>query len=408
MRCDGDEYAAPGLRVAPTADGTWLVSATTGDSVVYRVNADKQDRLTLPNDFDRTTMFVATAADGTLHIAADTTHPDGSGSKVTYPGGVTHVALVNGAFKSEVVFDNPEKYTSVIDFDIGPKATPTMWILSDAPDQISKAAQNSNGAWDVAVIPKGDYTRFVLANDGSVVPVAYRKDGNANYDVYGNVGGMDVKLAGTQLDYSFPTVTYTAPLAVPAADGPLFALALGEDVGISVVPVKAGAAPQVQTKIKGTDQPYPTCMTPGDLKTCKGTCHETAVGGGGVEPNAFAIGMTDDGRSWLAYVETRVDQVIAYSPQGDPGAETCIGNVQSDASKGVLHLVSVTADGAAKEVLSMPVDRPGGADSFGDFSADAHFIDARAFGKDIAIGLRTGWITDKKAVRVIRIDTSKL
>jgi hypothetical protein len=69
----------------------------------------------------------------------------------------------------------------------------------------------------------------------------------------------------------------------------------------------------------------------------------------------------------------------------------------------------VPLDGsAASDALSMPIDRPG---TLGIFAAsgdgdDPRLIDARGFGKDLAIGVRTGW--KENAVRVVRIDTSKL
>jgi hypothetical protein len=129
-----------------------------------------------------------------------------------------------------------------------------------------------------------------------------------------------------------------------------------------------------------------------------------------MEARAFALAWTDDGVAWLVYEVTAFDQIIAYGPQGDPGVQFCVGNVSTDASKGTLHVVRVALDGSApKEVLSMPIDRPGTPDVFqplGDFD-DPRFIDARGFGKDLAIGVRTGWFNGN-AVRVVRIDTTKL
>ena len=39
---------------------------------------------------------------------------------------------------------------------------------------------------------------------------------------------------------------------------------------------------------------------------------------------------------------------------------------------------------------------------------DAQRLDARAFGHDLALGLRTGWVGQPHAVRVLRLDTSAL
>jgi hypothetical protein len=128
-----------------------------------------------------------------------------------------------------------------------------------------------------------------------------------------------------------------------------------------------------------------------------------------MEDSAFALAWTDDGIAWVAYVITVFDQTIAYSVQGDPGAGFCIGNVDKDASQAALHLVRAPLDGSMpEEVMIMPIDRPGGADAFQEYNGLFRFIDARGFGKDLAIGARTGWIGGPNAVRVLRLDTAKL
>jgi hypothetical protein len=183
-------------------------------------------------------------------------------------------------------------------------------------------------------------------------------------------------------------------------------VAIAHGDGIHVVGESA-QAPETEVTISGTTAATPTCVTPTDQTMCTGTCHETSSG---MEARAFALAWTDDGVAWLAYVVTAFDQIIAYGLQGDPGVQFCVGNVSQDASKGTLHVVRVALDGSApKEVLSMPIDRPGNGDAFeplGDFD-DPRFVDARGFAKDLAIGVRTGWF-GSNAVRVVRLDTTKL
>jgi hypothetical protein len=165
-------------------------------------------------------------------------------------------------------------------------------------------------------------------------------------------------------------------------------------------------AAETEVTVPGTKAPAPTCVTPTDSALCKDTCNETASG---VEKHAFALGWTEDGVGFLAYVVTQLDQTISYGLQGE--ISFCVGNVTSDRSTATLHLVRIPVDGsAAEEVLSMPIDRPGARDAFdpGDGFSDPRFVDVRGFGKDLAIGVRTGWSNDAHAIRVLRIDASKL
>jgi hypothetical protein len=113
--------------------------------------------------------------------------------------------------------------------------------------------------------------------------------------------------------------------------------------------------------------------------------------------------------AWLAYVVTAFDQTISYAIEQEPGPPLCFGQVTKDSSLGTLHLVRVALDGSAPtEALVMPIDRPGGI-ARSDLYESVRVIDARGSGKDLALGVRTGWDVSKhSAVRVLRVDTTKL
>lgn len=402
--CDDWEFAAPGVRVAPAPDGTWLVTASSNERYVYRLTGsadEKQDGL--PQPFMRTPMVLALDTKGAPQIVADTTlGPD-------YVGGINHAKLENGSFALSTVHDRPDKYVPVIDFEVGPDDVPHVWFVDDAPSSFGHAIPDGKGGWKVDPLPP-TYDHFTLASDGSIVALAAQGDiNNGIYQLHVQMNGVD-----TPVGKSFPTFGFSLPqVAIAATPMPMpiaglkFAAALAAADGLHVIR-EASAAGVKEDVIAAAKQGTPVCKTPIDNALCVGTCKETMVE---MEPRAFAVGWTNDGTVWLGYIETTYDQTIAYSLQGDPGAEFCVGNVDSDSSKGTLHLYRFAIDGSApQEVLTMPIERPGGGDSFGgsfgDYYGSGRSVDVRGFGKDLAIGVRTGFRSAEKAVRVLRLDTT--
>jgi hypothetical protein len=411
LRCNDTEMAAPGVRVAPAPDATWLATSSTNDRHVYRLTSSAAERQEgVPKDFLRTTMSLALAPDGTPHLGADTTMVANQGS-VTYVGGATHTSFANGTWTSSLVHHTPGKYTPVLDLEVGGDGVPRMWLVSDAPSTYSLATPDGASGWTLinALLPvpvaTGGGYRFTLATDGSIVALAFDL-GASLPQLRALVGGLLRNIGSPVENWLITDYSVTAVKAPATVAGPLFAAAIAHNDGVHIVGESA-QAPETEVTAPGTTAPTPTCVTPTDLMSCNGTCNETGVG---MEERAFAIAWTDDGVAWLAYVVTAFDQIIAYGPQGDPGGQFCVANVQQDSSKGTLHLVRATLDGSApKEVLTVPIERPGAQDAFapGDGFDDPRFVDARGFGKDLAIGVRTGWF-GSNAVRVLRIDTTKL
>jgi hypothetical protein len=406
LRCADTEFAAPGLRVAPAPDATWLATSSTNDRIVYSLTSTSQQRQEgVPSGFQRTTMSLALGPDGAVHLGADTTQLGQSEAGLTYNGGASHAAFVNGTWGSSLVHHNLGRYTPVLDLEVGSDNVPRMWIVSDPPSGYSMAIPSATGTWTLTSAALSVPTsiglgyRFTLASDGSVVALAF--DGSSQLQA---LVGSTPRAVGSPASTSSPDFVVTAAPAPATPAGPLFAVAITHDDGIHVV-AESAQAPETEVTVSGAKARTPTCVTPATTATCAGTCHETSSG---MEAQAFALAWTDDGVAYLVYVVTAFDQTITYGPQGDLGAQFCVGNVTQDASTGTLHVVRVALDGSApSEVLSMPIDRPGNGDMFaGDFD-DPRFIDARGFAKDLAIGVRTGW-SSPNAVRVVRLDATKL
>lgn len=399
--CDDLEFGAPGVRVAPAPDGTWVVTSSSNERYVYRLTGsadEKQDGL--PQPFVRTPMVLALDTKGGPQIVADTTlGPD-------YVGGINHAKLDNGSFTLSTVHDRPDKYTPIIDFEIGSDDVPHVWFVDDAPNSFGHAIPDGKGGWKVDPLPN-TFDHFTLAADGSIVALTAQGDINSGiYQLHVLMNGADTPVGKMfqAIGFGLPQIAVAStPQPMPAA-GLKYAAAVAASDGLHVIR-DVSAAGFKEELVAAAKPGTPVCKTPLDNAQCMGTCKETMVG---MEKQAFSIGWTNDGTVFLGYIETTYDQVIGYSLQGDPGAESCVANVDTDSSKGTLHLIRFPVDGSApQEVLTMPIERPGGGDSFGDYYASGRFVDVRGFGKDVAIGVRTGFRSPEKAVRVLRIDTTK-
>jgi hypothetical protein len=381
LNCNDTEM---GVRVGAAPDATWLATSSTHDRLVYRLaNGTEQRQDGVPAGFLGTTMSLALAADGSVHLgAADSDGP-------------TYAHFANGMWTSSILHDNAQ----VVDLEVGSDGAPLMWIWTPNGGY-SLATQGTAGAWTLAdaatpvpFIDAGS-NHFTLASDGSIVALAFDLGVPTSIQLRALVGGVARSIGSPFAeDLLLPDYAVTSAPAPTAPTGPLFAVAIRHPDGVHVVGESAQAA-ETEVTVAGSMAATPTCWrTDGP---CVGPCHETSSG---MEAGAYALAWTADGVAWLVYVETHFDQTIRYTPGGD-NQQICIGVVSSDSSTGTLHVVRVALDGSApEEALSMPVDRP-------DTRGNSPLIDARGFGKDLAIGIRTGW--KENAVRVVRIDTSKL
>ncbi len=411
LTCQDTEFAAPGLRVAPAPDATWLATSSTNDREVYRLTASGEERQDgVPAAYLRTTIALALAPDGTVHLGADTTLPVNTPQGLTYVGGVVHATrTAAGVWSSSEVYGNSDKYAPLVDLEVSAAGAPGLWIVTDAPDAYSLATPSAQGdAWTLTSAPvpeAGAWNRFTRsAADGSTVSLAIEAP-PSGYQLHALVGGADRDVGSPFSGPGLWLMAVTPAEAPTSSSGPLFAVALEAEDGIHVVG-EPGSGPEVESLVPGTLPLAGSCVAPGDLTACTGSCHST---GTGLEDGAYALARTDDGNVWLAYVVTALDQTIDWSVQGDPGAGFCAGDVGKDSSQGTLHLVRVPADGSAPaEVLAMPIDRPGGQDAFSDLNQSVRFVDARGFGTDLAVGVRTGWVGGPFAVRVLRLDTTRL
>lgn len=398
MRCDDTWVAMLGLRVAPAPDATWLATTSMNDRLIYRVTSAGAEREEgVPGSFRRTALALALAPDGAVHLAADTT------TQTSYNGGLEHALYAKGAWTTSTVFDRSDKYTPLIDLETAPDGSPRVWLVSDAPNTVSLATEDAKGAWSLskADLPAGgSFERFTLTSEGKVAAFAFDETQTHEWNLHVLVDGKDQPLG--LVPGSLPSVR-VAPAPAPAAPSNAhWVAAFASSSSVTVLADVTGKG-VVSQSVPGTTAIAHTCSAP-PYPACDAPCHET---GKGLEEDAWALAWTDDGVAWVVHVETKLDEDMTYAPQNDD--HFCIANVAIDRSTGVLHLVRVPLDGTpATEVMSLPIARPAGADLVRGAPESMRFVDARGFGKDLAIGVRTGWHDDTLAVRLLRVDTSKL
>ncbi|MCA9694063.1 MAG: hypothetical protein KC636_31035, partial [Myxococcales bacterium] len=76
LRCDDSEFAAPGLRVAPSPQATYLVTSSSNSWYLFEATGDEASALPgLPGEFTRETILLATDPEGRVHLAADESKP---------------------------------------------------------------------------------------------------------------------------------------------------------------------------------------------------------------------------------------------------------------------------------------------------------------------------------------------
>lgn len=401
LRCDDDEVAAPGIRVAATADDTWLVTASSNQRVLLRVGEDRGDGGevvdVLPPAFDRETILLAADPFGELHAMADLTQPP------TYVDGLTHVGSADG-WAPSLVFDAP-KYVPVLDLEVDLGGTPHLWFIGDAPDQLNLATRQGKGPWQIelAPVPAGvDWTHYTLTSAGARVSAGFREEG-PGWQLKTLIAGDEAALGDPVVDL-FPWVYRLTPAPIPEAPaGPPFAAAIQHLDGVRVAwPEGQG---YTEVLIPGTELLAVTCDGTWN-EGCPGPCHEV---GEGLEEGALALARAGDD-AWLVVLRTRLDLMVTYKEQCDREIGCwCSGQVESDASYGVLSVVRVPFAGAPAEALAQPIASIALWDLFSGWDDTPRGIDARAFGEHLAVAVRTeDAIGGPHAVRVLRIDTSLL
>lgn len=385
IRCQDGGLGVPGMGVAAAPDATWLVTASWNEALLFRADADGAESIGGVIDAYPGKQFQMTLGpDGAPHIVVDAT------AIPNYTDGLRHLGLVGGSWTDTLVTDG-EQYVPAFDVKVDSAGRPHVFF--DGPKNADYAAAVREGeTWTTHDIASaGSWARFVLGPDDQEIAL-----GVADDQLHALVDGEAVPL-GSSLPL---TVRYQAASA-PVGPTIAAALQLGDALEVAWGP-NGGAAGIAGTAPVGN--PCGSIDADGPDATCPGPCQDDSVG---MQPEAFSFARTADGVGWLAWVVTHRDVASHYELGQIEGDYFCVGQVDSDATTGVLHLARVPLGaGAPTEVLVLPVADvvPSGPPQGGPrLSA----VTLEAFDRDLALALRLRDDVDSY-IRVIRLDTLAL
>ncbi|MEO1271269.1 MAG: hypothetical protein AAFX99_24520 [Myxococcota bacterium] len=407
MRCDSSEFADPGLGVAPSADdeGVYLVTSGSDHAWLASFYADGSSSVEpLPETFARNTHSIAQSPSGTLSIGADLTRG------ANYLGGVTYYEPLSPGATEELVFDNPEKYTSVSDLEFDSDGVPHIWFLSDAPDERTHAWKPLGGEWQTerATLP-GDsnsgWGRFTIATDRSPVAFNFDRDSDDGWSLWADGGDGPFAISsslGRRLAWASPV---PPPMPALEVEGPRFAIfsqyessfrvsAPNDDGGYDEILIASEPALTLSCTADYDD---------GTTATCPAQCDELATG---LDTGMVAVSRTSDGRWWAAWAVTTIDQTLTFEEDchEDIGCWCARTGTLRDDSRGELVLAELDfATGETHEVLRLDSFVPNPS-AWYDANQQAHALDMRAFGDQLALGVRVASTSDE--IRVLRIDTN--
>lgn len=394
--CDDLEFGEPGVRVAPAANATWLATASSDATIVYRIEQDGAERVDegLPPEYARNTYSIATDASGRLHLGVDATRAGND-----YVGGAEHAVFDGTAWTRTLVHDRDDKYVSMINLEIGADDRASLWISDDAPETCVIAQQTAEGTFTTESAPTvtdgGGGRWFSLGVDAQGIAFDVRSEG-----LIALIDGDErvVGSTGTSYDYR---VTH-APAPFDGALGPTYAALLVQPTGLTVV-WPEGDETWGEVAVPGSREPVATCPFPDD-DACTGSCVETSVG---VEAPSFAIARTSDGMFWVAFVETTFDVDYDFEEECEEEAGCfCSAIPQEDRSTFTLRLFKVDPTTSTVEaVYASPIPRLLGR--FTDLFSQPRSLDLRGYGTSLAIGMRLADPSPAApAVRVMRIETA--
>ncbi len=408
LRCDGYNFAAPGVHAAATPDAMWLATAGEAEPMMYRVTAgDVAERIAVPPGFARQTIHLATGPQGDLHVATQVGLDENLQSNVIYLSEA-------GGFAEQVVHTK-DGGAPIAGFQVGPDGMPRLFVF-DGPDSYSEAASDGKGGWTLTpvTILDGGYgtPRFgrdaqdrLLAADIREVKGLYRLGVEVDGALV-NLGKGLNSLSASQHFVLAPTASPTPPV------GPPFA-ALYESAGGIEVGWPLGGDTSDAMKIPGFTQLEVTCNEaefPDEGTPCPGPCHETGLG---IEHGTTSFARSPDGLAWATIVTTQLDYTVTYEltrEREDAGGAYCRGTISEDVSTSVLHVIRVTLDDTPPvEVLTLPMARLASEDTYAEFANSLIATHTHAFADSLAIGLRLrDTEPDRYVARALRIELATL
>ena len=399
VRCTEREFGAAGVRVAPAPTGTFLGTSSHEGTYLFEITPSGGSRFdAFPMRLDATTMVLAQGPTGEVYAVGDETTIDGSTSPIGYPNGLVLVRPEGSGFVKETVADRDDRYVPVHDFEIDPAGVAHVWYASDPPSGVSVAKRTVDGSFSSSAVQTvGEGSRFTIDAAGAPVSLGFIPNGSFYDLAYGDppevLTGVSVPSVSTKYRVT------QAPASVNGASVEPFVAVLQHDVGLHVVWPEGQASDEIE--IPGTNVPSYVCPATTDYDsqngTCPAPCHETATG---IENGAFAITRTADGKVWLAWIVSHLDYMRVYEKQCFDSDTMCICSGVAEDVKTKNELVIARYEPGqllVDPLFTLPIDAPAAYDLFSDLWTDVRLLDIRAFGADVAVGVR---LEDEKRVKV--------
>jgi len=408
VHCDDTAFGDRGLRVAPEPNADRLYFVTAGSNYAWfgALASDASGELeVLPEGF--TGKFIALAQDpaGAPFAAADQTQ-----FGPTYAGGVVIRDLLDRS--EELVFDAPDRYLPLLDFEFDTQGRAHVWIKTVAPDERRRFVRAAAGGWTSEPAPapgERRWKRFGLTSEDAPVAFGFVESPTNDWRLHVDEGAGAYSI-GSSFGTRYPDAY---ALAVPPT---LPSLAVGEPrylrfsqsmTGFRVVaPTAEGYVERLIAKATAVEY---DCPTEAAFKNgCPQSCEELAVG---LLDRQVAVARTSDGRIWAAWAVTHFDQTWVYTERCDEEVGCwCETSVSRDDNWGEIVLAQVDVEnGGVVEVLRVDTLDPEltGASTRSD--EVARTFDMRAFDDRLAIGQRIRSV-ERGALapdmRLLHIDTS--
>jgi hypothetical protein len=412
IRCDDREFGAPGLRVAPApdSDAIYVVTASSDYAWFGALTPDGGGALEeLPELFDRKVLYLAQDPGGSPFIATDQTQVADD-----YAGGVVLYDALLG--DEELVFDNPNKYSPLIDVEFDSTGRAHLWIVTDAPDERTEFIRGPgpDGTWSSTPAPVPGTTgwqRYGLTADGAPVAFDFAENPANTYRLFADEG-MGAYAISTSFGAQYPgAYAHTVPPALPTLEsaGPRYLVYSAHDTGFRVAAPTQDGFDELMIKTPGLVKF--TCLDgyDGEPGSCPDTCDEVSEG---IYASQVAVARTQDGRVWAAYGLTHVDQTRVFTESCDEEVGCwCNVDVTRDDSWGEIVLLRVDVGaGEAVEVMRVDTLDVELRNAFIDFRESPKTFDMRAFGDALAIGVRVRHLGESLVpdMRLLRIDTAQL
>ncbi|MFV8750280.1 hypothetical protein ACNOYE_06995 [Nannocystaceae bacterium ST9] len=404
LTCDR-EVSSLGVRVATTDEQAYLVTASRSRAMLLSASGEQATLdPSLLTGFVRQAVLLDQDAAGELYLATDTTDV-----------GMVFRHREAGIWKDLSVEDPDADWISLVhDLESSPAGVVHVWADIGQPwpidtTYVTDDAQIASGT--AYPIDPGSWPHWTLDRQGLPVTLSIADQGerwqlNARRPDPDAVLGVDSVLGSPVVGCSplaYRPVSPTKPSA-PLAPVPDYAVVIQHPDALRIAwPGEAGQ-PYREFTLADTPLARLECESGEPSEGCRSESECTELADG-LDVDGFAVAQTLDGVLWLAWVETHHDRSTRYF-------EVCEGDECSCASEGIrddssarLRVVGFDfATQTTNEALDLaiaPLSAPRGAQP-----DNARALDMRAWGQQLAIGLRLANGDRPARVRLIQLDAS--